>query len=71
MTFAYFLRRAARYWGDRPAVLYRDRALSYRQLDERSTRLANALLGLGLIKGDRVAVQSRNCTELVEIECAL
>ncbi|MCG5262471.1 AMP-dependent synthetase [Cupriavidus gilardii] len=71
MTFAYFLRRAARYWGDRPAVLYRDRALSYRQLDERSTRLANALLGLGLAKGDRVAVQSRNCTELVEIECAL
>lgn len=71
MTFAYFLRRAARYWGERPAVLYRDRALSYRQLDERSTRLANALLGLGLVKGDRVAVQSRNCTELVEIECAL
>ncbi|KAA6129651.1 AMP-binding protein [Cupriavidus cauae] len=71
MTFAYFLRRAARYWGDRPAVLYRDRALSYRQLDARSTRLANALLGLGLVKGDRVAVQSRNCTELVEIECAL
>lgn len=71
MTFAYFLRRAARYWGDRPAVLYRDRALSYRQLDERSTRLANALLGLGLVRGDRVAVQSRNCTELVEIECAL
>lgn len=71
MTFAYFLRRAARYWGDNPAVLYRDRALTYRQLDERSTRLANALLALGLRKGDRVAIQSRNCPEIVEIECAL
>ncbi|MCA3188837.1 MULTISPECIES: AMP-binding protein [unclassified Cupriavidus] len=71
MTFAYFLRRAARYWGDNPAVLYRDRVLTYRQLDERSTRLANALLALGLRKGDRVAIQSRNCPQIVEIECAL
>ena len=71
MSFAYFLHRAARYWGDRPAVIHRDRHLSFRQLDERSTRLANALLGLGLAQGDRVAVQARNCTELVEIECAL
>ena len=71
MSFAYFLRRAARYWGDKVAVMHRHRELTYRQLDERSTRLANALLGLGLTKGDRVAVQARNCTELVEIECAL
>lgn len=71
MSFAYFLRRAARYWGDHAAVLHRKRCLTYRQLDERSTRLANALLGLGLKKGDRVAVQSRNCVELVEVECAL
>ncbi|AOK32375.1 MULTISPECIES: acyl-CoA synthetase [Burkholderia] len=71
MSFPYFLRRAARYWGDLPAVVHRDRTLSYRQLDERSTRLANALLGLGFKKGDAIVVQARNCTELVEIECAL
>ncbi|CAG2142321.1 Long-chain-fatty-acid--CoA ligase [Cupriavidus yeoncheonensis] len=71
MTFAYFLRRSARYWGNHPAVLYRDRVLTYRELDERSTRLANALLALGLRTGDRVAIQSRNCPEVVEIECAL
>ncbi|MGY8526217.1 AMP-binding protein [Paracidovorax citrulli] len=71
MGFAYFLRRAARYWASNAAVIHRDRVLTYAQLDERSTRLANALLGLGLAKGDRVAVQARNCTELVELECAL
>ena len=71
LGFAYFLRRAARYWGDNVAVIHRRRELTYRQLDERSSRLANALLALGLAKGDRVAVQARNCTELVEIECAL
>jgi acyl-CoA synthetase (AMP-forming)/AMP-acid ligase II len=57
--------------GRQPAVLYRDRVLTYRQLDERSTRLANALLALGLTRGDRVAIQARNCPEIVEIECAL
>ncbi|AKJ68424.1 AMP-dependent synthetase [Pandoraea thiooxydans] len=71
MSFAYFLRRAATYWGDAAAVMQADRVLTYGQLDERSNRLANAMLGLGLVPGDRVAVQSRNCVELVEIECAL
>ncbi|WP_321839454.1 AMP-binding protein [Paraburkholderia bannensis] len=71
MSFPYFLRRAAAYWGDLPAVIHRDRTLNYRQLEARSNQLAHALLALGLQRGDRVAVQSRNCTELVEIECAL
>ncbi|MBN3791763.1 AMP-binding protein [Burkholderia sp. Ac-20353] len=71
MSFAYFLRRAARYWGDQPAVIHRDRVITYRQLDERSSRLANALRGLGFAPGARIAVQARNCIELVEIECAL
>ncbi len=71
MSFPVFLQRAARRWGESPAVICQDRSLTYRQLDDRSTRLANALLGLGLVKGDRVAIQARNCPELVEIECAL
>ncbi len=71
MSFPAFLRRAARFWGDSIAVRCGNRTLSYRTLDERSTRLANALCGLGLVKGDRVAIQARNCAELVEIECAL
>ena len=71
MSFAYFLRRAATYWGDTAAVMQGDRVLTYGQLDERSNRLANAMLGLGLVPGDRVAVQSRNCVELVEIEMAV
>ncbi|QEZ49004.1 AMP-binding protein [Cupriavidus oxalaticus] len=71
MSFPAFLRRAAQFWGDRTAVRCGARTLSYRALDERSTRLANALYALGLAKGDRVAIQARNCVELVEIECAL
>lgn len=66
-----FITRNARYWPEQPAILYRDRVLTFRQLDERSSRLANALITLGASKGDRVAVQSFNCPELVEVECAL
>lgn len=66
-----FITRSARYWPDQTAVLFRDQAISYRQLDDRSSRLANALIALGARKGDRVAIQSYNRPELIELECAL
>ncbi len=47
------------------------RALSYAQWDERASRLANALLGLGLVKGDRVALLAYNAIEWLEIYVAL
>ena len=47
------------------------RSITYRQWDERSNRLANALTGLGLHKGDRVAVLAYNCIEWLEIYVAL
>jgi acyl-CoA synthetase (AMP-forming)/AMP-acid ligase II len=46
------------------------RRLDFRQLNERACRLANALLGLGLTKGDRVAVLAFNCVEWAEIYAA-
>ena len=63
--------RNAAYWRDRPAIIFGDRTVSFGELDTRSNRLANALLGLGLAKGDRVAVQAWNCPEIIELECAL
>lgn len=63
--------RNARYWRDRPAIIFGDRSISFGQLETRSNRLANALLGLGLAKGDRVAIQAWNCPEIIELECAL
>lgn len=43
---------------------------TYRQLDERSTRLANALLARGLTAGDRLAAWSDTCPEYIEIYLA-
>ena len=47
-----------------------DRSMTFAQWNERSCRLANALLGLGLAKGDRVAVLAYNCVEWSEIFAA-
>ncbi len=44
-----------------------DRRISFGELDGRVCKLANALLGLGCEKGDRVAVLSKNCIEYLEI----
>jgi fatty-acyl-CoA synthase len=54
---------------DRPAVVSADTGLTvtYRELDENSARLASALHGLGLRKGDVIALVSDNALEAFEI----
>lgn len=45
-----------------------DRRITYGELEDRVSRLANSLRGdLGLQKGDRVAILSRNCIQYMEI----
>ena len=46
------------------------RSMTFLVWNQRSCRLANALLGLGLSKGDRVAVLAFNCVEWMEIYAA-
>jgi acyl-CoA synthetase (AMP-forming)/AMP-acid ligase II len=53
------------------AVIDGDRRLTYAALDERASRLANALLGAGLRPGDPVAVLSGNRLEYCEIAAGL
>ena len=47
------------------------RSLSYAQWHARMNRLAQALLGLGLVPGDRVALLAYNCAEWMEMYAAL
>ena len=47
------------------------RSLTFAQWNERASRLAQALLALGLVKGDRVAVLAYNCIEWMEIYVGL
>ena len=64
------LRAHARIYPDRPGARDLSRSMTFREWNARSCRLANALLGLGLQKGDRVAVLAYNCVEWMEIYAA-
>ncbi|MFC2013502.1 long-chain-fatty-acid--CoA ligase [Chloroflexota bacterium] len=51
---------------DRTAIVFEDKRHTFSQLDDRVNRLANALLNLGVQKGDRVALLQVNCNQCVE-----
>jgi long-chain acyl-CoA synthetase len=61
------LEEAAKQYGAKTAVVYGDRKLSYTELDEASNKVANALIGIGVGKGDRVAMLLPNSPEFVVI----
>ncbi len=61
-----FLERAARAFGERPAVVHGDRRYTYRALRDRVYRQASALRAAGVKPGDRVAVLAPNSPVLLE-----
>lgn len=56
---------AVRNYGNKTAIISDGYRLSYTELDEASNKLANALIGLGVAKGDRVAFLLPNCPEFI------
>ena len=71
MTMGDVLRRTAARVPDKTALIMGEDSLTYRQLNRRVNRLANALLGLSLKKGDRVAVLTHNGIPYYECYLAL
>jgi fatty-acyl-CoA synthase len=58
-------RRAYGADAERTALILNEHRWSYRELDEAAVRLANGLRGLGVGRGDRVALLGRNSVEWV------
>ena len=54
------LRSAALQWPERNAIVFGGMEVTYRELDLLSDRFASALSGLGVAKGDRVALHLVN-----------
>jgi fatty-acyl-CoA synthase len=61
-----FLRRAARLFPDKIAVVDGERRYSYHRLATRVNRLSNALRQMGVNRGDKVAVLSPNSHRMLE-----
>jgi fatty-acyl-CoA synthase len=70
LTLGQTLAAQARLAPDVLSIRDLDRAMTNARWNARACRLANALLGLGLVKGDRVAVLAYNCIEWAEIYAA-
>ncbi len=69
--YAHYPARAARRWPEHIALVNGERRRTYRELDERATRLARALATRGLTPGERVAVVQENRIEYVEMVIAI
>jgi long-chain acyl-CoA synthetase len=71
MNVADQLHRSALLYGDSVAARCGDEVRTVAELEERSNRLANALLARGLSHGDRVATWMENSIRCVEVDFAL
>ncbi|NEP60085.1 MAG: AMP-binding protein, partial [Symploca sp. SIO2G7] len=66
-TLADLARVQARDFSDTRALTFKDKALTYSQLDVNSNRVANALLTLGIKAGSRVALLAKDSLKNYEI----
>ena len=66
-TIGELLERNARCYPDKEALVFEDQRRTYRQLVDRTRRLADGLYRVGLRRQDRVAILATNCIEYMEL----
>jgi fatty-acyl-CoA synthase len=71
LTPVSFVERSSEVFGDLPAVVHGARRLTWREVRERSARLAAALRATGIGRGDTVSVMLPNTPEMVEAHYAV
>jgi long-chain acyl-CoA synthetase len=60
-------KKGATVFPDKVATVFEDVRLTYRQLNSRVNRFANALINLGCKKGDRIAILAENTHKYLEV----
>jgi acyl-CoA synthetase (AMP-forming)/AMP-acid ligase II len=70
MTAGTVLKMMAMQYPDKPGAADKLRKMTFKEWNDRSCRLANALTKLGVKKGDRFAILAYNCVEWMEIYAA-
>ena len=65
MTVSASLARSAKRFGDAPALYYMGKKITFAELDALVNRFARALMGLGIVKGDKVAMVLPNIPQVV------
>lgn len=67
MNLGMMLRRNARHYPNKLAIVVGQDRLSYREFNQRVNRAANAMLAMGLNKGDKVAMLLPNSLEMLDL----
>jgi acyl-CoA synthetase (AMP-forming)/AMP-acid ligase II len=64
------IRRGARYFGDRTAILFEDNSLTFAEVDELSNRFAYVLARNGIKRGERLAILANNSLYSMPVDFA-
>jgi long-chain acyl-CoA synthetase len=67
-TLLDYITDAAKVCPDHPALLFKGSSINYAELERHSDALAEALTGMGVKKGDRVALLLPNCPQFIIAE---
>ena len=71
MNIGSLFTRHSRYRPNHLAVVFEDQRLTWFEFNQNINRLANALLAMGIQKGDKIATLLPNCLELLEVYWAV
>ena len=71
MLIGDMLRRDAKLFNQKVGLIDGGESFTYGEMNRRANRLAHALSGLGMKKGDRIAFMGNNCHQFVEYYFAL
>jgi acyl-CoA synthetase (AMP-forming)/AMP-acid ligase II len=66
VNIGYLLERSATKFPDKPAIIFEEKRIPFKTLNQRAYQVAHALLAIGIKKGDKVAVLLENSPELLE-----
>ena len=66
MNISHFLRQAARRHADDIGLVWGETTWTWAEMDARVDAMSAALTARGVVKGDRILVQSKNCNQLFE-----
>ncbi len=65
MNLKAMLENTAKHYADKTAIVMGERRITYAELDRSANKVAHALLQLGVVRGDRVALMLANSPEFV------
>jgi len=71
MNVARVLTNIAQKFPQKPAIIFKDKSLTFRQLQDSSFKFADSLINLGIKKGNKVAIYLPNCPEYIYSYLAL